>query len=85
MILAKYGCIAMNRKRIDMKNSFERATSPEKLEESAKKLKAFRSEIYSKLSESPPKKNAFTINRQKSEEHKEDADQEKVRDDTHKR
>lgn len=77
--------IVMNRKRIDMKNSFERATSPEKLEESAKKLKAFRSEIYSKISESPPKKNAFTINRQKGEEYKEDVEQKDARDDTHKR
>jgi hypothetical protein len=75
----------MNRKRIDMKNSFERATSPEKLEEDAKKLKAFRSEIYSKISESPPKKNAFTINRQKGEEYKEDVEQKDARDDTHKR
>ena len=46
-----------------MKNSFERATSPEKLEESKKKLKAFRSEIYNNMETGPKKKNAFTMNK----------------------
>ena len=46
-----------------MKNSFERATSPEKLEESKKKLKAFRSEIYNNMETGQKKKNAFTMNK----------------------
>lgn len=49
-----------------MKNSFERATSSEQLEESKKKLKAFRSEIYNTIGNSQEKKNAFTINREES-------------------
>lgn len=46
-----------------MKNSFERATSPEKLEESKKKLKAFRSEIYNNMETGQKKKNDFTMNK----------------------
>lgn len=49
-----------------MKNSFERATEIEQLEESKKKLKAFRSEIYNTIEGSQEKKNAFTIKRDES-------------------
>lgn len=49
-----------------MKNSFERATSTEQLEESKKKLKAFRSEIYNAIESGQEKKNAFTINREEN-------------------
>ncbi len=50
-----------------MKNSFERATSPDKLEESKKKLKAFRSAIYSNMETDQKKKNAFTMNRKSND------------------
>lgn len=49
-----------------MKNGFERATSTEHLEESKKKLKAFRSEIYNAIESGQERKNAFTINRQEN-------------------
>ncbi|MBO6242008.1 MAG: hypothetical protein J6O61_14480 [Butyrivibrio sp.] len=48
-----------------MKNGFERITSENNLEDSKKKLKAFRSEIYSSLEKGSKKKNAFTINSDK--------------------
>ena len=48
-----------------MKNSFQRATtSSDRIEENKKRLKAFRSEIYSNIEKRDKKKNAFTINKE---------------------
>lgn len=69
-----------------MKNGFERATSSDSLEEGTKILKAFRSEIYNKIKERPPKKNAFTINNSEKDDGRDGSrDHEMKNDDTHKR